>query len=129
MSQLDATLWIIAIWMLIITAFFIHRNSQNIALLDFLEKTINQFLVKVGHKPIIKERRFKQQILLERSTGFSYSGGIGRKRELSLTRERYLKLTEIAKKQDKLPQKLRKKIINEYQNRVKEIDNILKTEK
>ena len=125
MSQFDAALWIIAVWMMILTAFFIYVNRQEKLFLDILKQTINKIFIKVNHHPLITERRYAQSIPSQSNIASSPTI-IRDDSHLLLTRERYLKLIKITKTQDDLPPKLRTEIIKEYQEKVKEIDNKLK---
>ena len=125
MSQFDAALWIIAVWMIILTSFFIYVNRQEKLFLDILKQTINKIFIKVNHHPLITERRYAQST--HSQPNIASSPTIMRDdSHLHLTRERYLKLIEITKTQDDLPPKLQTEIIKEYQEKVKDFDNKLK---
>jgi hypothetical protein len=125
MSQLDAALWVIAVWMMILTAFFIHVNRQEKLFLDILKQIINKISVKINHHPLITERGYPQSSPSQPNIA-SPSKIISDASHLHLARERYLKLIEMTKTQDDLPSKLRTKIIKEYQEKVEAIDNNLK---
>ena len=117
-------MWIIAFWMIILTVFFIYINRQEKLFLDILKQTINKIFIKVNHHPLITERRYTESTPSQPNIT-SPPTIIRNNSHLQLTRERYLKLIEITKTQDDLPPKLRREIIKEYQEKVKEIDNNL----
>jgi hypothetical protein len=118
-------LWVIAVWMIIITAIFIHVNRQEKLFLDILKETINRIFIKINRHPLITERRYPLSSSSQ-TTNASLPKAISNDSHLNLTRARYLKLIQITQTQDDLPANLRTKIINEYKEKVKEIDNNLK---